>query len=186
MLTLCIYDDRKLLPRQPSPYRNIWHCNHSIQSSITALLLNTQPSLLHDLLNRLVTGISCVASNGRESHLSWQVHLCWRRKGMSGNKWLPPWSQLATNLPPHHLLKSCGSDRSLKSIHFKWNSHCSPRLIRLAGSNTGKLDVPVKSEQENKRERKETQVWKLSLSAAKSTKCVEVPVGLISATAQEN
>lgn len=67
-------------------------------------------------------------------------------KRMWGNKRLPPWSQLATNLPLT-ALKSCDADRPLKSIHFKWNSHCSPRWIRLAGSNTGKLDVPVRGGQ---------------------------------------
>lgn len=33
-----------------------------------------------------------------------------------------------------------------KSIHFKWNDHCSWRWIHLAGSHRGMLDVPVKLE----------------------------------------
>lgn len=45
------------------------------------------------------------------------------------------------------------------AIHLKWNSHCSLRLIRLAASNTGELDVPVSAGQENTWQGKETQVW---------------------------
>lgn len=148
--------------------------------------LTTQPSFLHDLLNRLVSGISCVASNGSESHLSKQVHLRWRKteeKRTSRNKWLPPWSQLATNLPLTTFWKAVA-----QTGH--WNPYISNetvivplRLICLADSNTGKLDVPVKSGQKNKRQRKETQVWKLSLSAAS---CVRLPLGLISVTVEEN
>lgn len=89
---------------------------------------------------------------------------------MLRNKRLPCWSWPTTNLSPQPL-KSCGTDRSLKSIHFKWSSHCFLRWIRLAASNTERLDLPVRKTNDTRKKHKFKIIFERS-------DVQELPVGL--------